>query len=45
MEELSKAVRGLKQGDPFMEEVNLGPPYAAKKVRKGEEVRYVSDEG
>ena len=42
VEELSKAVRGLKQGDPFIEGVNLGPLInepAAKKVRKGEEGR------
>lgn len=39
VEQLSRAVRGLKQEDPFMEEVNRGPlinESAAKKVRKGE---------
>ena len=42
VEQLSRAVRGLKQEDPFMEEVNRGPlinESAAKKVRKGEEGR------
>ena len=39
VDELTKAVRGLKQGDAFVEGVNIGPLInepAAKKVRNKE---------